>query len=77
MTSKPRRYKKMTDITNTNIKAKSGALSTDYKELKTEVMKLQKKGLPFMLTSVVVLLHIIPDAGRCDLLTYHRCKDLL
>ena len=54
MTSKPRRYKKMTDITNTNIKAKSGALSTDYKELKTEVMKLQKKGLPFMLTSVVI-----------------------
>ena len=54
MTSKPRRYKKMTDITNTNIKAKSGALSTDYRELKTEVMKLQKKGLPFMLTSVVI-----------------------
>ena len=44
----------MTDITNTNIKAKSGALSTDYRELKTEVMKLQKKGLPFMLTSVVI-----------------------
>jgi hypothetical protein len=54
MTSKPRRYKKMTDITNTNIKAKSGSLSTDYRELKTEVMKLQKKGLPFMLTSVVI-----------------------
>lgn len=54
MTSKPRRYKKMTDITNTNIKAKSGALSTDYRELKTEAMKLQKKGLPFMLTSVVI-----------------------
>lgn len=54
MTSKPRRYKKMTDITNTKIKAKSGALSTDYRELKTEVMKLQKKGLPFMLTSVVI-----------------------
>lgn len=44
----------MTDITNTNIKAKSGSLSTDYRELKTEVMKLQKKGLPFMLTSVVI-----------------------
>ena len=44
----------MTDITNTNIKAKSGALSTDYRELKTEAMKLQKKGLPFMLTSVVI-----------------------
>ena len=44
----------MTDITNTNIKTKSGALSTDYRELKTEVMKLQKKGLPFMLTSVVI-----------------------
>ena len=44
----------MTDITNTNIKAKSGSLSTDYRELKTEAMKLQKKGLPFMLTSVVI-----------------------
>jgi hypothetical protein len=54
MTSKPRRYKEMTDITNTKINTKSGALSTDYRELKTEVMKLQKKGLPFMLTSVVI-----------------------
>ena len=54
MTSKPRRYKEMTDITNTKIKAKSEALSTNYGELKTEAMKLQKKGLPFMLTSVVI-----------------------
>ena len=54
MTSKPRRYKKMTDITNTKINAKRDSLSTDYRELKTEVMKLQKKGLPFMLTSVVI-----------------------
>lgn len=54
MTSKPRRYKEMTDITNTKIKAKSEAFSTNYGELKTEAMKLQKKGLPFMLTSVVI-----------------------
>ena len=44
----------MTDITNTKIKAKSEAFSTNYGELKTEAMKLQKKGLPFMLTSVVI-----------------------
>ncbi len=44
----------MTDITNTKINAKRDSLSTDYKELKTESMKLQKKGLPFMLTSVVI-----------------------
>ena len=33
MTSKPRRYKKMTDITNTKINAKRDSLSTDYREL--------------------------------------------
>ena len=44
----------MTDITNTKINAKRDSLSTDYRELKTEAMMLQKKGLPFMLTSVVI-----------------------
>lgn len=49
MTSKPGRYKEMTDITNINTRAEK-----DYRELKTQAMKLQKKGLPFMMASVVI-----------------------
>ena len=47
MTSKPGRYKEMTDITN----IKTG---NDYRALKTEAAILQKKGVPFMLASVVI-----------------------
>ena len=39
----------MTDITNINTRAEK-----DYRELKTQAMKLQKKGLPFMMASVVI-----------------------
>ena len=49
MTSKSGRYKEMTDITNINTRAEK-----DYRELKTQAMKLQKKGLPFMMASVVI-----------------------
>ncbi len=54
MTSKPRRYKKMTDITNLNARAENKSFENNYRELKTEAMILQKKGLPFMMASVVI-----------------------
>ena len=54
MTSKPRRYKKMTDITNLNTRVKNKSFENNYRELKTEAMILQKKGLPFMMASVVI-----------------------
>ena len=49
MTSNLRRYRKMTDITNINIRTEN-----NYSELKREAMVLQKKGLPFMMASVVI-----------------------
>ena len=54
MTSKPRRYKKMTDITNLNARAGNKSFENNYRKLKTEAMILQKKGLPFMMASVVI-----------------------
>ena len=39
----------MTDITNINIRTEN-----NYSELKREAMALQKKGLPFMMASVVI-----------------------
>ena len=54
MASKPRRYKKMTDITNLNARAENKSFENNYRELKTEAMILQKKGLPFMMASVVI-----------------------
>lgn len=54
MTSKPRRYKKMTDITNLNTRVEKKSFENNYRELKTEAMILQKKGLPFMMASVVI-----------------------
>ena len=41
MTSKPRRYKTMTDITNTKITRKTESYGNDYKAMKTEAMILQ------------------------------------
>ena len=49
MTSNLRRYREMTDITNINIRTEN-----NYSELKREAMILQKKGLPFMMASVVI-----------------------
>ena len=49
MTSNLRRYREMTDITNINIRTEN-----NYSELKREAMVLQKKGLPFMMASVVI-----------------------
>lgn len=49
MTSKPGRYRKMSDITNINVRTEN-----NYSELKREAMILQKKGLPFMMASVVI-----------------------
>ena len=54
MASKPRRYKKMTDITNLNTRVEKKSFENNYRELKTEAMILQKKGLPFMMASVVI-----------------------
>ena len=54
MTSKPRRYKEMTDITNLNTRAENKSFENNYRELKREAMILQKKGLPFMMASVVI-----------------------
>lgn len=54
MTSKPRRYKTMTDITNTKAVKKTTEYGNDYKAMKTEAMILQKKGAPFMMASVVI-----------------------
>ena len=49
MTLNLRRYRKMTDITNINVRTEN-----NYSELKREAMILQKKGLPFMMASVVI-----------------------
>ena len=54
MASKPRRYKEMTDITNLNTRAENKSFENNYRELKREAMILQKKGLPFMMASVVI-----------------------
>lgn len=44
----------MTDITNFKTTAANKSFENNYRALKTEAMKLQKKGLPFMLASVVI-----------------------
>ena len=44
----------MTDITNINVKAADKSFENNYRELKREAMILQKKGLPFMMASVVI-----------------------
>ena len=44
----------MTDITNFKTIAANKSFENNYRALKTEAMKLQKKGLPFMLASVVI-----------------------
>ena len=49
MISNLRRYREMTDFTNINIRTEN-----NYSELKREAMILQKKGLPFMMASVVI-----------------------
>ena len=54
MASKPRRYKEMTDITNLKTRVENKSFENNYRELKREAMILQKKGLPFMMASVVI-----------------------
>jgi len=44
----------MTDITNINTRVENKSFENNYRELKTEAMILQKKGLPFMMASVVI-----------------------
>ena len=44
----------MTEITNTKDFTKTNTFSNDYKAMKTEAMMLQKKGVPFMMASVVI-----------------------
>ena len=44
----------MTDITNLNTRVENKSFENNYRELKREAMILQKKGLPFMLASVVI-----------------------
>lgn len=44
----------MTDITNLNTRVENKSFENNYRELKRESMVLQKKGLPFMLASVVI-----------------------
>ena len=44
----------MTDITNLNTRAENKSFENNYRELKREAMILQKKGLPFMMASVVI-----------------------
>ena len=44
----------MTDITNLNTRVENKSFENNYRELKREAMVLQKKGLPFMLASVVI-----------------------
>ena len=54
MTSKPRRYKTMTEITNTKILNGKKENTMDFAELRREASILQKKGAPFMMASVVI-----------------------
>ncbi len=54
MASKPRRYKEMTDITNLKTRVENKSFENNYRELKRDAMILQKKGLPFMMASVVI-----------------------
>ena len=44
----------MTDITNTGIKGRKEVISSDFNELRKEASILQKKGVPFMMSSVVI-----------------------
>ena len=44
----------MIDITNLNTRVENKSFENNYRELKREAMVLQKKGLPFMLASVVI-----------------------
>ena len=44
----------MTDITNLKTRVENKSFENNYRELKREAMILQKKGLPFMMASVVI-----------------------
>ena len=80
MTSKPR--EEMTDITNINAKVADKPFENNYRELKREAMILQKKGLPFMLASVVIwtavtIVRMLPvDIMTKNLYTFY-CPGLL
>lgn len=82
MTSKPGRYKTMTDITNTKITRKTESYGNDYKAMKTEAMILQKKGAPFMMASVVIwtlvtIVRMLPvDLATKNLYTFY-CQGML
>ena len=82
MTSKQGRYKTMTEITNINAKVADKSFENNYRELKTEAMILQKKGLPFMMASVVIwtavtIVRTLPvDVMTKNLYTFY-CPGLL
>lgn len=72
----------MTDITNINAKVADKPFENNYRELKREAMILQKKGLPFMLASVVIwtavtIVRMLPvDIMTKNLYTFY-CPGLL
>ena len=72
----------MTDITNINTRVENKSFENNYRELKTEAMILQKKGLPFMMASVVIwtavtIVRTLPvDVMTKNLYTFY-CPGLL
>jgi hypothetical protein len=72
----------MTDITNINTRVENKSFEYNYRELKTEAMILQKKGLPFMMASVVIwtavtIVRTLPvDVMTKNLYTFY-CPGLL
>ena len=72
----------MTEITNINAKVADKSFENNYRELKTEAMILQKKGLPFMMASVVIwtavtIVRTLPvDVMTKNLYTFY-CPGLL
>ena len=72
----------MTDITNLKATATNKSFENNYRELKTEAMILQKKGLPFMMASVVIwtavtIVRTLPvDVMTKNLYTFY-CPGLL
>ena len=72
----------MTDITNINTRVENKLFENNYRELKTEAMILQKKGLPFMMASVVIwtavtIVRTLPvDVMTKNLYTFY-CPGLL
>ena len=72
----------MTEITNINAKVADKSFENNYRELKTEAMILQKKGLPFMMASVVIwtavtIVRILPvDVMTKNLYTFY-CPGLM